>query len=51
MVGRLFVFLAFAILSLQGYGQSLPPAYEIKNDTLSQQDVPDVHVMFLAVQA
>jgi two-component system NtrC family sensor kinase len=47
MVRRLLTFLAFIFLLFQGYSQSIPPAYEIKNDTLWQQDVPETHVLFI----
>jgi signal transduction histidine kinase len=41
------MFLAFIVTLVRGFGQSVPPAYEITTDTLWQQEVPDVHVMFL----
>jgi signal transduction histidine kinase len=47
MMSRLVTFLILAFLTMQGYAQSVPPAYEIKNDTLWQQDVPDAHVLFI----
>jgi signal transduction histidine kinase len=40
-------FLAFVFLILPGYSQTIPPAYEIKVDTLLTQDVPDNHVYYL----
>ncbi len=47
MVIRLFIFLAFTVTLVRGFGQSKPPAYEIKSDTVRQELLPDQHVLFV----
>jgi signal transduction histidine kinase len=47
MTGRFLTALALIFIGFYGYGQTIPPAYEIKNDTLWQQDIGDSMVLFI----
>jgi hypothetical protein len=48
---RLILFLFLALIAHQGSAQSVPPAYEIKNDTLTQQNVPVTCYFLKTLQA
>ncbi len=47
MVTRLFTLLTFLLVTFQGYSQSIPPGYEIRNDTLWQQEINDSNLLFI----